>query len=271
MMIWLFIVVGNADAPPIPMADAPLKTLLFLGSGRKAAPFFGRLPPRTGDRVVNFTKASVAAMNAAAGGKPTLEVEVIDILNFPSLLSLSTLDGNPSYYAAPKPDSLPEDIASLVAKVESADCYLIVTPECTRNPSLPAPRCSHASCLLPSAHRSSRALAFADNHTIPPVLTQLMNMTGCSKYANKVSGTVCYSGFPSPAGGARCAVALRPFLSELGCLPVSKQVIIPNANAQLTDEGVPQGDHAEGCQKQMDGMLEQLRWWAEATRAQRAK
>ena len=204
------------------MSDAPLKTLLFLGSARKAAPFFGRLPSRTGDRVVSFVKASVEAMP-----NNKLEIEVIDILNFPSLMSFASLDGNPSYYAAPNPSSLPEDIASLVSKVEAADCYLIVSPEY--------------------------------NHTIPPVLTQMMNMTGCSKYANKVSGTVCYSGFPSPAGGARCAVALRPYLSELGCLPVSKQVIIPNANGQLNEEGVPQGEHAEGCKKQMDGMLEQVR------------
>ena len=221
------------------MSAPPLKTLLFLGSARKAPPFFGRLPPRTGDRVVAFTKSSVEKLNAAAGDEPAMEIEVIDILNFPSLMSFATLDGNPSYYASPKPESLPEDIALLVSKVEAADAYLIVSPEY--------------------------------NHTIPPVLTQLMNMTGCSKYANKVSGTVCYSGFPSPAGGARCAVALRPFLSELGCLPVSKQVIIPNANGQLDESGVPQGDHAEGCQKQMDGMLEQLRWWAEATRTQQAK
>ena len=66
-------------------------------------------------------------------------------------------------------------------------------------------------------------------------------------------------------------MALRPFLSELGCLPVSKQVIMPNAPGQLSEEGVPEGDHAGGCIKQMDGMLTQLRWWAEATRDQRAK
>ena len=146
------------------------------------------------------------------------------------------------------------------------------------------------------------------NHTIPPALTTLMNMVGCSKYANKVSGSVCYSGFSSPAGGARCAVALRPYLSELGCLPVSKQVILPDANKTLSEEGVPQGAHAEGAQKLMTAMLEQcvprasslsskpthrrhprlprlphatrhhathpprrLRWWAEAARTQRSK
>ena len=44
---------------------------------------------------------------------------------------------------------------------------------------------------------------------------------------------------------------------------MSKQVIIPNANAQLNEEGVPQGEHAEGCKKQIDGMLEQVRREAE--------
>jgi len=85
---------------------------------------------------------------------------------------------------------------------------------------------------------------------------------------------------------------------------VSKQVIIPNANGQLSEEGVPQaracphttlihspvlmtilwrlrgmtaclgvsqGEHADGVQKLMTAMLEQLQWWAVAAKAQRAK
>ena len=96
-----------------------------------------------------------------------------------------------------------------------------------------------------------------------------MNLFGCSLYANKVSASVTYSGFPSPAGGARCAVALRPFLSELGCLPVSKQIVIPGANAQLSEEGVPQGEHAESLPKNLGAMLEQLVWWGQATKAKR--
>jgi NAD(P)H-dependent FMN reductase len=149
----------------------------------------------------------------------------VDILNMPSMLKMDVLSGNPSYYAAKDPTTLPDDIAGLVRHVEEADCFLIVSPEY--------------------------------NHTIPPVLTHLMNMVGCSKYANKASGTVCYSGFSTPAGGARCAVALRPFLSELGCLPVSKQVILPDAVKLLSEDGVPQGDHGGGAQKQLTAMLEQ--------------
>jgi len=214
----------------------PIKTLVFLGSSRNAKPFWGGLPMRTGDRVLKFAKARIENMNAA--GTP-LEVQVIDPLEHKSLLSMETLDGNPTYYNTRDNSTLPQDLQDLIGKVEWADCYLIVCPEY--------------------------------NHTIPPALTHMMNMIGCSKYANKVSACVCYSGFPSPAGGARCAVALRPFLSELGCLPVSKQVVIPNAPGQITEDGAPQGEHQEGLVKLMDTMLEQMRWWAEATRAQRNK
>lgn len=219
----------------------PLKAVLILGSVRNAQPFFGRLPPRVGDRVVAFTQKRIEALNATAAeaNAPVLDVEILDPLKFPSVLSLETLEGNPTYYAAKDPSTLPEDLQALVKAVEEADAFIICCPEY--------------------------------NHTIPPALTAMMNMVGCSKYANKVSGSICYSGFPSPAGGARCAVALRPFLSELGCLPVSKQVILPNAPGQLSEAGEPEGEHASGAVKQMDGMLEQLRWWAEACRTQRNK
>ena len=57
---------------PNAMPEPALKTLLFLGSARKAPPFFGRLPSRTGDRVVAFAKASIDRLNAAAADKPPI-------------------------------------------------------------------------------------------------------------------------------------------------------------------------------------------------------
>jgi len=66
-------------------------------------------------------------------------------------------------------------------------------------------------------------------------------------------------------------VALRPFLSELGCLSVSKQVIISNAAGALSEAGEPLGEHAASIAKLTDTMLSQLQWWASATIAQRTK
>jgi|EP01046_Picozoa_sp_COSAG06_P072007 hypothetical protein len=69
----------------------------------------------------------------------------------------------------------------------------------------------------------------------------------------------------------RVSLSDPPILANECWHAVSKQVIIPNAPGQLNEAGEPEGEHASGCVKQMDGMLEQLRWWAEACRTQRNK
>ena len=79
-------------------------------------------------------------------------------------------------------------------------------------------------------------------------------------------------------GGPRVAVALRPFLSELGCLPVSKQVIFSNAHGLFDQNGVPREGQIPGIRpssivdhvnSQMDGLLKSVVWWASAARSQR--
>ena len=106
------------------------------------------------------------------------------------------------------------------------------------------------------------------NHTIPPALVNAMDMFGGSLYAFKPSACVCYS--MTALGGSRVAQALPPMLHELGCLPVSKQFVLPSANKALTAEGVATGDGADGNIGQLQKMLAQLVWWADACRKQRA-
>lgn len=65
------------------------------------------------------------------------------------------------------------------------------------------------------------------NHTIAPGLVSMMSHFGSNHYAFKPSGIVTYSA--GMWGGTRAGVALRPFLSELGCLPVSAMVALPGA------------------------------------------
>eukprot|EP00501_MAST-03F_sp_TOSAG23-6_P001674 GSMAST32.ASY1.ANO1.1744.1 assembled CDS len=218
------------------MATRTLKTVVFLGSCRSSPPFFGMLPSRTGDRVLQYVKRMTNEHNSSSSVK--LEIEVVDPVNFPSCMALDTNNGNPTYYTAKDATKTgQDDLAKLVTLVKAADCFLIVTPEY--------------------------------NHTIPPALTAVMNQVGCSLYANKVSGCVCYSGFSTVGGGARCAVALRPYLSELGCLPVSKQVIIADANKCISENGEWVGEHKDGAAKTIKSMLDQLSWWGDAAASKR--
>ena len=84
-------------------------------------------------------------------------------------------------------EEIPRGLVETAAILRAADAYVVVTPEM--------------------------------NHTIAPGLTNMMNYFGASIYAKRPSGIATYSA--GMWGGARCAVALRAYLSELGCLPVS--------------------------------------------------
>jgi hypothetical protein len=57
------------------------------------------------------------------------------------------------------------------------------------------------------------------NHAMSPALAHLLNHFGASRFAWKPSAIVTYSA--GQWGGARAAMGMRGFLSELGCLPVS--------------------------------------------------
>ena len=73
------------------------------------------------------------------------------------------------------------------------------------------------------------------NHTLAPGLVNVMSHFGSSLFAHKPAGIATYSA--GNWGGARAGVALRPFLSELGCLPVSAMIHIPHAGKLLTPDG----------------------------------
>lgn len=120
------------------------------------------------------------------------------------------------------------------ATIAAADCFIVVTPEY--------------------------------NHSIPPALSGLMGHFGGSLYKYKASGIVTYS--PGPFGGVRCAMALRPFLSELGCLPVSAVTSFPAAQELFLENGAP-SDPTHRMLKQLPSTLEQLEFVAVALKNQR--
>ena len=188
-------------------------------------------PKRLGDRVLKYLMAKVDEFNNDRNDV-NFEIEVWDPVEMDCF---KTVMGNPTYFN--KPDDVSEELKKCTEKVAAADCYLIVTPEY--------------------------------NHSIPHGLTNMMNQFGGSKYSWKPSGCVCYSG--TPIGGSRVGQALRPYLSELGCLPVSKQLVIQSAGNVFNEDGTFTNGENEFMTKQTKSFLAQLAWWAEACQEQRKK
>ncbi|SDO37828.1 NADPH-dependent FMN reductase [Vreelandella arcis] len=144
----------------------------------------------------------------------------------PLMLNLS--DPFKPHFAYAQADA-PDDLAELADKIAQADGYVMVSPEY--------------------------------NHSMSPALSHLLNHFGASLFAFKPSAIVTYS--MGQWGGVRAAVAMRAFLSELGCLPVSAMVHIPKAQEALHDDGEFAQDQ-ERWEGYFGRTLGQLMWWAEA-------
>ncbi len=130
----------------------------------------------------------------------------------------------------------PEHLESLAQSIIAADAYVMISPEY--------------------------------NHSMSPALAHLLNHFGSSLFSYKPSAIVTYSA--GQWGGARAAVAMRTFLSELGCLPVSAMIQIPRAAEVFTQEGSLRENADETGWRQYCGRAwAQLEWWGEAARTQR--
>lgn len=138
---------------------------------------------------------------------------------------------------------LPTQLAEMHTILENSDAYIAITPEY--------------------------------NHSPCPGLLNLMNHFGSSTFSFKPSGIVSYSA--GQWGGTRAAHSLRPFLSELGCLPVSAMVHIPKAMDVLDEDGnlivCPEdgfdNSEEERWRKYVDRMIFQVEFWANAAKSQR--
>lgn len=130
----------------------------------------------------------------------------------------------------------PAQLQSLADKIAAADGYVMVSPEY--------------------------------NHSMSPALAHLLNHFGSSLFSYKPSAIVTYSA--GQWGGARAAVGMRTFLSELGCLPVSAMVQIPKAHEVFAEDGkfLAQAD-AEEWASYFGRTFTQLTWWASAAQSQR--
>lgn len=197
----------------------PLKILCFLGSARQSAP---PRPARLGLRVARACLAHLATGDHVTRLVDPLEIEL------PSVFK--------PHFAYPE-GRAPAALNTLAGEIESADGYVMVSPEY--------------------------------NHSMSPALSHLLNHFGSSLFAWKPSAIVTYSA--GQWGGVRAAVGMRSFLAELGCLPVSAMIHVPRAQDVFDEDGVClEGVDAGAWHDYMARTFTQLQWWAAAAREARA-
>jgi len=130
----------------------------------------------------------------------------------------------------------PSQLEDLASRIGEADGYVMVSPEY--------------------------------NHSMSPTLAHLLNHFGSSLFSYKPSAIVTYSA--GQWGGARAAVTMRTFLSELGCLPVSAMIHVPKAQEVFDEFGAHIDEtESEKWDGYLDRTFQQLLWWGNAARIQR--
>jgi NAD(P)H-dependent FMN reductase len=194
--------------------------LIFVGTTRDSTP---PAPSRLGLRVaqacLDFLKNHC-----------DISLELIDPLDYP-------VDGVFKPHFAYRKSDAPEMLGSLAKKIESADGYVMISPEY--------------------------------NHSMSPALAHLLNHFGSSLFSYKPSAIVTYSA--GQWGGVRAAVGMRSFLSELGCLPVSAMIHIPQAQNVFSENGTVQdGVDRDQWYSYFDRTFSQLFWWAESAKTHRS-
>ena len=224
------------------MNSIRLKAVIFLGSAKDINPPWGG-PKRIGDRVLKYVvntlqehKGKVGDQEVSYDIKVFDPLEVFDKENNGALAQSGAECRHPHFFY--KSGEAPDAMNKMQQEIKSADCYIIVSPEY--------------------------------NHSIPPALSGMMDHFGGSNYGYKPSAIVTYSA--GPFCGMRCAMALRPFLSELGCNPISKLSGFPDAANLFTESGDPNKEHSMArTVGQLPKQIEQLDWYALALKAMREK
>ena len=215
-----------------------LKTVLFMGSAKDIPPPWGG-PGRVGDGILEWVKKEISNRVSSLGDieEITHELTVYDPIEVfgkgGALESSGAEMRTPHPYF--KPGEAPPGMDAMAKTIKEADCYLVLTPEY--------------------------------NHSITPAISGMMgHFSGGSYFSFKPSGMLTYS--VSPYGGARGAVALRPFLSELGCIPVQAMGCFSMVGDMFEQDGTPK-DENHRMLKQLDKVLGQLEWFAIACANQR--
>jgi NAD(P)H-dependent FMN reductase len=76
---------------------------------------------------------------------------------------------------------------------------------------------------------------------------------------------------PGRAGGARSGGAWQGILSEMGMVVISSALMVGQIGGTLDEHAKPRGEAGKHLDGAFDRFADDLAWWAEAAKAQRAK
>ncbi len=93
------------------------------------------------------------------------------------------------------------------------------------------------------------------NHSIPPALSNMMDHF-LEEYFFRPCGIVAYSN--GRFSGARVAMQLRAFLSEMGMATISSLFLIANVGESFHDDGTPT---KEGYARHFESFANELEWY----------
>lgn len=128
---------------------------------------------------------------------------------------------------------LPQPVRDLQPWLARADAFVVVTPEY--------------------------------NHSFPGALKNAIDWF-FDEWQAKPVGYVSYGGV---AGGARAVEQLRLVFNELHAVSVRTSVTFPDCSDSFDTDGRPV--RPERCERAAKSMLDEIAWWADALRRQRAR
>jgi chromate reductase len=188
-------------------------------------------------------------------------------------LHIALISGSTRTSGPPQPILGPRAVKFVTAYLEERG-HVVTEVDPRQSPLLEKPHFSYAKSqevppFLQDAHSIlNQVYAYVCvtpeyNHAPSPALVNVLNHFGSSTFLFKPSAIVSSSA--GQWGGNRAAIALRPILSELGCLPVSTMLHIPKALEILDDEGIPTQD-PEDWKEYCNRCFSQLEWWGMAAK-----
>ncbi len=165
-----------------------------------------------------------------------------------------------------------EGLAARGEAVELIDAKAIGLPMIDRmykeHPKGTAPAAMEA---LAAKLRAADAFVFVTGEYNWGVQPGLKNLTDhfLEEWFWRPAAIASYS--PGRLGGARVNTAWHSILSEMGMVVISSTLSVGMLGQTLDAEGKPLGEAGQAQQKAFARFADDLAWWTEAARAQRAK